>query len=223
MEPLAGNWFRLNSSDREDDLLVREEIIKERVRQLFNRYGLLFRELVTNELSPMKWSRIFRTLRLMELSGEILTGHFFKGIPGLQFISFEAFNYLKNENFENMIFWINAADPASLCGIKLEGLKKILPARRATTFIIFHGPEPVLVLKRSGKTLEFSTEPDNQHMDKYFMIFKSLMNRDFNPMNHISIETINGEPAYKSEYAAPLKKFGFVVSYRYLELRKKYG
>ena len=59
------------------------------------RYGILFRELLHKELPQFRWSGIFRSLRVMELSGEILSGQFFKDIPGLQFILPAAFQKLQ--------------------------------------------------------------------------------------------------------------------------------
>ena len=51
-------------------------------RLLLDRYGILFRELLQRELPAFRWSSVFRSLRIMELSGEILAGYFFHGIPG---------------------------------------------------------------------------------------------------------------------------------------------
>ena len=80
-----GRWRRLESSLGPLDALDSEELAKDRARQLLARYGILFRELLARELPPFGWSRIFRALRLMELSGEVLAGRFFDGVPGLQF------------------------------------------------------------------------------------------------------------------------------------------
>ena len=125
--PLSGNWFALDLEGIEKDPIDEAELVKDRVRQLFRRYGLLFRELVAGELPLLQWARVFKALRLMELSGEILSGHFFEGIPGLQFISPEAFRFLNEPLPEEPVYWLNAADPASLCGIKLEALKGTPP------------------------------------------------------------------------------------------------
>ncbi|SFG93597.1 ATP-dependent helicase Lhr and Lhr-like helicase [Desulfotomaculum arcticum] len=78
----------------------------------------------------MQWRRIFRTLRLMEFSGEIYAGHFFEQITGLQFISREANRFLHQELNEESLYWLNAADPASPCGLKLPGMDEDLPARQ---------------------------------------------------------------------------------------------
>jgi ATP-dependent Lhr-like helicase len=89
--PLDGNWRRIDLPADERDILAEGELVKDRVRQLLRRYGILFRELLVNEADLLQWRQIFRTLRLMELSGEVLSGYFFEGVPGPQFISHEAY------------------------------------------------------------------------------------------------------------------------------------
>jgi ATP-dependent Lhr-like helicase len=111
--PLEGNWRRIDSHAEERDILGEEELVKDRIRQLLRRYGILFRELLVNELPPLQWRAVFRSLRLMELSGEVLSGHFFQGISGPQFISHEAFRMLRDPLPQDAVFWVNAADSAS--------------------------------------------------------------------------------------------------------------
>ena len=137
--PMAGNWMRIRWPKREEDLLERAERGKERVRLLLDRYGILFRELLQNELPAFSWGNIFRSLRLMELSGEVLTGYFFQGVPGPQFISHDAFRMLQRKFPEESVYWICATDPASVCGIRLDALKGKLPRRVPGTHLVYHG------------------------------------------------------------------------------------
>jgi ATP-dependent Lhr-like helicase len=115
------------------------------VRLLLERHGILFRTLLERELPSLRWSAVFRALRLMELSGEVLGGRFFDGVPGLQFMAPEAFRRLRRGLPEDRIFWLCAADPASICSLGLEGLEIDLPDRRAGNHLVFHGPRTVLV------------------------------------------------------------------------------
>ena len=158
----------------------------------------------------------------MELSGEILSGHFFKGIQGLQFISHEAFRFLQESLPEDKVYWMNAADPASLCGIKIEGLEYDLPSRLLTNHLVFHGKELVLVSKRSCKHLDIHVSFDYPHLIRYFSFFKVLLNREFNPRRSIMIETINDEEAKESPYAGKFLEFGFSKDYKGLELWRHY-
>ena len=86
-----GNWRLVPKPELPDDLLETEERRKDRARLLLDRYGILFRELLQREWPGLRWSSIFRALRIMELSGEVMSGVFFHGIPGPQFISHRAF------------------------------------------------------------------------------------------------------------------------------------
>ncbi|MEW6087259.1 MAG: DEAD/DEAH box helicase [bacterium] len=225
--PIMGNWYYIYPGTDEKDIIEQTELTKDRIRQLFKRYGILFRELVENEVTLLQWRNIFRTLRLMELSGEILSGYFFEGISGLQFISYEAFRLINagaNNHSplpEDYIYWINACDPASLCGIKFAGanlpLQK-LPSRISSNYLVYHGPKPVLIVKRNGRELIFYTGSDNPRVREYFSIFKVLLTRDFNPLKRIIIEKINEGPAEKSEYVGVLKESGFKATHKGLEI-----
>lgn len=220
--PVSGNWYVLDNGSADSDAQRDMEISKDRVRQLFARYGILFRELVSNELPLLQWRLIFKTLRLMELSGEILSGYFFENIPGAQFISHDAFRFLNTPLPEDSIYWINAADPASMCGIKLDGLKQVLPSRLGSTYLVFRGKKLALISKRNHKALEFKTPPDDPDLSNFLSFFKVMLSRDFNPERIILVESINELPANESEYAGPMKKFGFRAHYKGLELVKKF-
>jgi ATP-dependent Lhr-like helicase len=219
--PLEGNWLRIDSPPAERDLLENEELVKDRIRQLLKRYGLIFRALIANELPPLQWRAIFRSLRLMELSGEVLSGYFFEGIPGPQFISHEAFRMLQEPLPQDAVFWVNAADPASLCGLGLSSLPG-LPSRVASTHLVYHGSRLVMISKRQGKGLEILARPDDSGLSGYFALFKDLLSREFNPVQKITIETVNEGPVLRSPYAEALKKFGFRSARTSLELWKEY-
>ncbi len=203
--PMAGNWMRIRWPKREEDLLERAEREKERVRLLLDRYGILFRELLQNELPAFSWGNIFRAVRLMELSGEVLTGYFFQGVPGPQFISHEAFRMLQRKFPEETVYWICATDPASVCGIRLDALKGKLPRRVPGTHLVYHGSKLVMESRRSAKTLIFHLPENAPHLQTYLGLLHHLLTRRFQPMRRIVIETINGEDASLSPYAEALK------------------
>lgn len=219
--PLEGLWRRIDAVPEERDVLAEEELVKDRIRQLFRRYGILFRELLTNELPVLQWRRIFRSLRLMELSGEIVSGYFFQGIPGLQFSSHEAFRLLQEPLPQDVVFRVNATDPASLCGLSLESLPG-LPPRVASTHLVYHGSRLVIVSKRLGKSLEIRVEPEDARLPEYFALFKDLLSREFDPLRKIIVEEINGGSALRSPFAEAMKQFGFRSARNALELWKEY-
>jgi ATP-dependent Lhr-like helicase len=220
--PAAGSWFLLSPAARSasPDALDREEDARDRIRQVLLRYGIVFREILEQELTPMKWSSLFRSLRLMEFSGEVVAGMFFKGVRGLQFASPSVLESLAASPSDT-VFWMNAADPASLCGVGLESLKEILPPRLATTHLVFHGPRVVLVARRMGRDLEFRVPPEEPRIGDYMGFARELTSRDQRPLPAVHVLSVNGEPVGKSPYRAALIGAGFVEDYRRLSYRAR--
>lgn len=217
--PFAGNWFRLARPEFSGDLIEMEERKKDRVRLLLDRYGILFRELLIKETAPFQWSSLFRSLRLMELSGEIISGYFFGGIPGLQFISHRAFRMLQRKLPESVVFWINAVDPASLCGVPLEVLKGALPKRIASTHLVYKGKNLAMVSERHGKALTFHVPPDDPHLQEIFTPLRHLLTRGFKPLRRITVETINDEEAARSPFLDAIRiSFEVLVDYKKVSL-----
>jgi ATP-dependent Lhr-like helicase len=217
-----GNWRPLPGPELPEDLLEREELRKDRARLLLDRYGILFRELLQREWPALRWSNVFRALRIMELSGEVMAGIFFHGIPGPQFISHRAFRRLQRKLPEDVIYWINATDPASLCGIQLDSVRGMLPARVATTHLVYRGNKLIVVSKRNGKDLRFNVAPDDPSLQEYMVVLRHLLTRKFQPVKRVSIETINGEKAIDSPYIPAMRTFSDVaVDYKNVTLYRK--
>jgi ATP-dependent Lhr-like helicase len=217
--PLAGSWYGIEGAPAAD-LLEEEELARGRVRQLLQRYGILFRELVARELEPLQWSRIFRTLRLMELSGEILSGYFFEGIPGVQFISHRGYRLLREGLPDEAIFWISAADPASVCGLGLP--ISGLPSRLASNHLVYHGSRLVLVSRRGAAEVELRVSPEDSALPEYLRVFSDLLDRDVAPRKTVRVERINGLEARQSPYKEVFLKHGFLDEYRGMILRAAY-
>jgi len=220
--PMQGNWYALERPSAPDDLLEAEELNRERVRLLLRRYGILFRRLLDREEEPLRWKNIFRTLRIMELSGEILGGYFFTGIPGLQFISHEGLRFLRNRMDEEAVYWINATDPVSLSGIKLEEAKGRYPGRMPGNWMVFQGSSLVFSARKNFKELSVSVEPKNLDPVRHFGVFNDLLEASFDPMKHITVEVINDLPAADSPYREVFRKFGFRSEYKKLKLWRSY-
>ena len=201
------------------DALAAEELSQDRARQLLRRYGILFRELLAHELPALQWSAVFRSLRLLELSGEVLTGHFFAGIAGLQFLSPHALRLLDSE-LPRSIWWIAAADPASPCGLGLQGLPYETPPRLASTHLVFHGPELALVSRRLGRDLLIRVPPRHPYLGGYLACLRALADRGASPQKAMETEVINGVSALDSPYLDDFLEAGFEKGFKTLSLRK---
>jgi ATP-dependent Lhr-like helicase len=222
MEPLSGNWYLLDRNTAPSDLLEEEDITRDRVRQLLARYGVLCREVLQQELPALRWGAIFRTLRIMELSGEVLAGYFFEGVPGLQFASHEAFRTLQRPFPGDAVYWMNGTDPASLCGVKLEGIEQPLPRRLSSNYLVFRNEKLVLVLGRKGREARFYVEPGDSSIQTYLQIYRKLLDSPGKAPTLVRVERINGKSAVESPYREQLLTFGFTRSHRDLVIRRSY-
>ncbi len=220
--PFVGNWFRIDYPVLEDDIIDREERGKDRVRILLERYGILFRELLAHEHPLLQWRQVFRSLRLMELSREVLAGHFFEDLPGPQFVSHQALRVLQKPLPEDSVYWINAKDPVSFCGSAVAGLKAGLPRRLGANHIVYRGSEVALISQRHGRELAFKVAADDPNVPRYLAVLRHLLFRSCRPLKSIQIDSINGRPARESEYLGCLET-GFDVSrdYRSVTLYRK--
>ena len=221
-QPSAGCWYALPNVEP-TDLLQEGELQRDRVRQLFARYGVLFRQRLKHEPKHMQWRAVAKTLRLMEFSGEALAGHFFQNIRGLQFIDHATYRRLVSTLPDDAIYWFNATDPISPCGLGLEAFKGELPSRLESTHLVYRGSQLQMVSHRHGRLIDLRLPSDSPVLFDVLAVLKVLLTRQFNPRKAITVETINGESAVDCPYTDPFKQFGFEKDYRELVLRKSYS
>jgi len=217
-----GSWYMLKRQAAPRDILSLEEQKKERVRILLERYGILFKEILDREYHPFRWVNLFRTLRIMELSGEVLAGFFFRDVPGPQFISPRAFRILQGRLPDSAIYFMNALDPASMCGMKLEALHGALPRRLPGTHCVYRGSKLVMTSERNGAALNFHVELDDRDLPQIVSPLIHLLTRPFQPLHRITVETVNGEDAAKSPFAENLRtSFEIERDFRHLILYRR--
>ncbi|MCH8988478.1 MAG: DEAD/DEAH box helicase [Chloroflexi bacterium] len=111
-------WSLLEPIDPVDD---RSEPI---ARQLLDRYGVLFPELLARDALSYRWRDLVRVLRRLEARGEIRGGRFVSGFIGEQFALPEAVELLrktKNTEPDGRFIAISACDPLNLAGIISPG------------------------------------------------------------------------------------------------------
>jgi ATP-dependent Lhr-like helicase len=193
--PFGGSWFLLEAPDPPADLLEEEELRRDRVRVLLDRYGILFREILGHELPSLRWGEMFRSLRLMELAGEVVSGRFVNGPPGLQFASHDAVRRLREDLPSDRIWWVSAVDPCSPCGLGLAAWGDRLPRRVPGNHLVFHGDRMVMVSERRGARLQFDVAPDHPHVRDYLRVLEVLLTRPVDPVRSLVVETVNAEPA----------------------------
>ena len=146
----------------------------------------------------MRWNKLFKALRIMELSGEVVTGYFFTELSGPQFITPRALNHCQQDNEPCEHLWMSALDPASPCGMGLAW--DALPQRRAQNYLAFYEGKLALVLENNGKRLTFLLPADHPEIDGLCELLVHLARR----LKRLTVETINSQAARKSLYLEPL-------------------
>jgi len=197
--PSSGSWYRLPDIDAPADVIERDEVERDRVRVLLDRWGVLFRSLLEREAPPLRWGRVFKTLRIMELSGEVVSGQFFEGVEGLQFAAPSALKRLLPPVDDDQILWMSAADPASPCGLGLDGLPP-LPRRVGGNHVALKGGKIVVTSESKGKRLSIQLLPVDESLPACLGFLTNMLARQTQTVRCITVETINEQPAAQSPY-----------------------
>jgi len=194
-----GHWFLLPADEpADDDPLTALETAKDRVRILIDRYGIVCRELANREGDVFRWAGLFRAMRVMELSGEIVAGLFFHGLSGPQFAAPAAIRQLERARAVDS-FWVNALDPVAPSGLGIEWPFP-LPHRRAGNYLAFHRGRVVLTAENYGRRLSFAADMD----DAAFASATALLTHLLNVRRKIPIDSIDGAPPRDSPHLARL-------------------
>lgn len=197
-----GMWRRCQlMSEEEADELEKLETVKERVRVLAGRYGLVCRELCNREGGNFRWAEVFRAVRMMELSGELLAGLFFEELSGPQFMLPNAFQRFNEIGEERRTFWVHSYDPVSPCGLGLSWPE--LPVRQLGNMLAFSDGELVAVSRSYGQQLDFFKAPDERCVEAVCrtMQYAIVGNK------RLTIKFINGERSLDSSYLSVLKRY----------------
>jgi ATP-dependent Lhr-like helicase len=209
--PLPGRWFGLAMDAVELDEADVLDLAADRVRVIARRYGLVARFLLERELPILGWSSLFSAIRRLELSGELVSGHFFDGIDGPQFLAREQLVAFRDGAGARGVWAVNACDPAAPGASVLPAgsWPGAVPARVASTRIACLGSDVVCVSRRSYRELDVSVEPEFEGLPALFDFMVAARNRDIDPVRRMILETINGKSASSSPYAPALRALGF--------------
>ncbi|MQG65321.1 MAG: DEAD/DEAH box helicase [SAR202 cluster bacterium] len=129
-------------------------------RQLLDRYGVVFPELLARDALTYRWRDLVRVFRRLEARGEIRGGRFVSGFIGEQFALPEAIEFLrktKNAEPDGRFIAISACDPLNLAGILSPGHK--VPAVIRNRLVIRDGVP--IVSMENGSVVELTNaSPD---------------------------------------------------------------
>lgn len=119
----AGRWALLPRPAVHHDG-QREQSSAAAARMLLERYGVVFRDLLTRETLLPKWRELLLAFRRMEAQGEVRGGRFVDGFIGEQYAlpqAVESLRAMRNAPPANELITISAADPLNLAGIVVPG------------------------------------------------------------------------------------------------------
>ncbi len=177
------------------------EAAKDLSRVLLDRYGIVNRDIAAREGGVFRWRDLFRALRVMELSGEVVAGLFFQDLSGPQFALPAAARELgRLKTDRQATFWVNAVDPIAPTGLGLDW--EALPRRRVQNHLGFHAGELAFVVENSGKRLRIRLEPDDPALDALAIHLAPILRA----RRRVVIETINDLPARQSPYLEALER-----------------
>jgi len=142
-------WSLLETFDPVDD---RSEPI---ARQLLDRYGVIFPELLARDALTYRWRDLVRVLRRLEARGEIRGGRFVSGSIGEQFALPEAVEQLrkaKNAGPGARFIALSACDPLNLAGILSPGHRVPSVVRNR---VVYHDGSPIVSME-NGSVVELT-------------------------------------------------------------------
>jgi ATP-dependent Lhr-like helicase len=116
----AGRWALIGTREARLSDPERTEAF---ARQLLDRWGIVFRDLIARESLAPGWRDLLTVYRRMEARGEIRGGRFASGFLGEQFARPEAIDLLRSlrRTGSDLPLRITAADPLNLVGIITPG------------------------------------------------------------------------------------------------------
>ncbi len=116
----AGRWTLLHTYEASDHARMLEATCK----MLLERYGVVFRELLSRESILPRWRELLITFRRLEDRGEVRGGRFVSGFLGEQFAvpsAVDSLRAMRNAPESTDAITVSAADPLNLVGIVVPG------------------------------------------------------------------------------------------------------
>ncbi len=112
----AGRWSLLRGTSSQTHEL-RFTAVEYIAQVLLNRYGIVFRKLLENEVGLPSWRDLLYVYRRMEARGELRGGRFVQGFAGEQFALPQAMTTLRKirkQALDGKLISISASDPLNL-------------------------------------------------------------------------------------------------------------
>ena len=204
-----GRWSAI------DDRLVEPEAsVLEWASALFDRYGVVAREVAALDPWCPSWRELQPVLARSEMRGELRRGYFVEGLSGVQYAlpeTAEALGRVATEDRSPIL--LNTLDPANLYGsgapfdvALLEGGTARLP-RSASNFVVAIAGRPVLICESFGKKLTGLASASESEVRAALALLPSLAS----PARRVlKVESYNAAAPLASPAEPWLAEAGFV-------------
>ncbi|SDC47706.1 ATP-dependent helicase [Actinokineospora iranica] len=223
---VGGRWSLV--VPREEDPTRRAHA---RAEAFLERHGVLTRDALDTERVAGGFSGIYKVLRAMEESGQIIRGYVVEGLGASQFAArgaVDRMRALSRSDGADMstvdlseAVVLAAADPAQPYGAALDwpepvGVGKHRPGRKAGALAVLVDGVPALYVERGGRTLLSFTDDDKVLRSAAEALSRAV--RD-GRLGGLSVQKADGEVALTSTLAEVLRDAGFRATPKGLRLR----
>ncbi|EHR62493.1 ATP-dependent helicase [Saccharomonospora cyanea] len=219
---VAGRWGL--TPPREPDPTRRAHA---RTESFLERHGVLTRGALDTERVSGGFSGIYRVLRGMEDSGQVVRGYVVEGLGAAQFAARGAVDRLRAVSeaggwrAEQRAVVLAAADPAQPYGAALPwpavvGDTKHRPARKAGALTVLVDGVPALYVERGGRSLLSFTD-DAVTLRAAAGALSNAVRDGW--LGQLQVQRADGEQVLTSEMATVLREAGFRATPKGLRLR----
>lgn len=218
---VAGRWALTPA--RETDATRRAHA---RTEAFLERHGVLTRGALDTERVTGGFSGIYKVLRGMEDTGQVIRGYVVEGLGAAQFAAKGAVDRLRalsgpGRPAPGRAVVLAAADPAQPYGAALPwpaatGDTKHRPARKAGALAVLVDGVPALYVERGGRSLLSFTE-DRQPLSDAAQALSAAVREGW--LGQLAVQRADGEQALTSELAEVLREAGFRATPSGLRLR----
>jgi ATP-dependent Lhr-like helicase len=198
-----------------------------RSEAFLERHGVLTRGALDTERVTGGFSGVYKVLRAMEESGQVVRGYVVDGLGAAQFAARGAVDRLRaqsrtgSDGADPEAVVLAAADPAQPYGAALDwpaavGETKHRPARKAGALVVLVDGVPVLYVERGGRSLLSFTEQDAALRAAAAALAQVVQD---GRLAGLSVQRADGAEALTSRLAEVLRDAGFRATPKGLRLR----
>jgi len=220
----AGRWSLVLS--REDDPTRRAHA---RAEAFLERHGVLTRGALDTERVTGGFAGVYRVLRAMEESGQVIRGYVVDGLGAAQFAARGAVDRLRALSTSDGATPVDqldavvlaAADPAQPYGAALPwpnavGAGKHRPGRKAGALAVLVDGAPALYVERGGRSL-LSFVEDERELRAAAQALSRAVREGW--LGQLAVQRADGDDALTSHLAVILRDAGFRATPKGLRLR----